>query len=440
MRMESRFGHDFGRVRVHDDPLAHESARTVHAQAYTFGHHVVLGAGGRPDTHRGRQLLAHELAHVLQQRDQPSGVPGTLRVSQPAEAAEREAERVAGATEPSDPGRVGTADGGVTLQRACLAALGPPSPACTPAAGEPTGEIFTFLPDCDDPEPGEVGHVNSFVAGLAPGTTLKAHGFASMAGPAAFNDLLSCHRANKLADLLRAAPGAVPVTDVFQHGPVPGPARYRRSAVAEQVLPATPPPVAAPGPAGPAPTTQDCAAWQTTMLTGHLTNARTWVDDAEAKISAFAGGTASPGVTAVVSTALTDNFHTTSPADVATIAANFRALKTALAGSFTYECASTRWCDPNELAYVRGGAAFVSRLFDINACPLWFSCGNYFKRVSTLIHERAHQFPGATDNAYEWAAAYATLSPSDAIDNAESYAVAARQIFHGGAHGPGETC
>jgi hypothetical protein len=76
----------------------------------------------------------------------------------------------------------------------------------------------------------------------------------------------------------------------------------------------------------------------------------------------------------------------------------------------------------------------------VNICPLWFTCANYFKRVSTLIHERAHQYPGATDNAYEWDPAYATLSAANAIDNADSYAVATRQIYHAGAQGPGLTC
>jgi hypothetical protein len=75
----------------------------------------------------------------------------------------------------------------------------------------------------------------------------------------------------------------------------------------------------------------------------------------------------------------------------------------------------------------------------VHVCPPWFRCRDYFRRVTTLIHERAHQYPGATDNAYEWESAYSTLSSDDAIDNAESYAVAARQIYHGGAHGPGTT-
>jgi len=65
---ESRFGHDFSRVRVHADAPAAQSARALGARAYTLGHDVVLG--GRqyaPETKEGRRLLAHELAHVVQQ-------------------------------------------------------------------------------------------------------------------------------------------------------------------------------------------------------------------------------------------------------------------------------------------------------------------------------------------------------------------------------------
>jgi hypothetical protein len=65
---EPRFGHDFGRVRVHDDSRAAVSARAVGAHAYTAGDHIIFGTGEyAPDTNAGRKLLAHELTHVMQQ-------------------------------------------------------------------------------------------------------------------------------------------------------------------------------------------------------------------------------------------------------------------------------------------------------------------------------------------------------------------------------------
>ena len=67
--MESRFGHGFGRVRIHTDTRAAESARAAQALAYTMGDNIVFSAGQyAPQTSKGRRLLAHELAHVVQQQ------------------------------------------------------------------------------------------------------------------------------------------------------------------------------------------------------------------------------------------------------------------------------------------------------------------------------------------------------------------------------------
>ncbi|WP_435880405.1 eCIS core domain-containing protein [Streptomyces zaomyceticus] len=88
--MESRLGADFSDVRVHDDGAARASSAEIGARAYTSGSHVVLGAGGG-DKH----TLAHELTHVIQQRQGP--VSGTdhgngLQVSDPGDRFERAAE------------------------------------------------------------------------------------------------------------------------------------------------------------------------------------------------------------------------------------------------------------------------------------------------------------------------------------------------------------
>lgn len=65
-------GAEFGEVRIHDDDAAAESARRLHALAYTLGNHIVFGRGGlAPHTEHGQSLLAHELAHVAQQRRDP---------------------------------------------------------------------------------------------------------------------------------------------------------------------------------------------------------------------------------------------------------------------------------------------------------------------------------------------------------------------------------
>lgn len=80
--MELRFRHDFSKVRIHADPLSAASARTIDADAYTVGPDIVFNSGRySPHTEHGKRLLAHELAHVVQQS---SDVP-SLVARQPAQ-------------------------------------------------------------------------------------------------------------------------------------------------------------------------------------------------------------------------------------------------------------------------------------------------------------------------------------------------------------------
>jgi len=66
---EPRFGYDLSSVRIHTGDTAGESARTIDAKAYTLGSHIVFGSGEyKPESESGKHLLAHELAHVAQQR------------------------------------------------------------------------------------------------------------------------------------------------------------------------------------------------------------------------------------------------------------------------------------------------------------------------------------------------------------------------------------
>ncbi len=66
--METRFGRDFRGVRVHTNVKAAESAQDVSARAYTAGSNIVFGLGQyKPGTAEGKRLIAHELAHVIQQ-------------------------------------------------------------------------------------------------------------------------------------------------------------------------------------------------------------------------------------------------------------------------------------------------------------------------------------------------------------------------------------
>jgi hypothetical protein len=64
----SRMGYDLSRVKVHTGKEAADSAGSIHARAYTTGNHIVFNEGEyNPQTYEGKKLLAHELAHVMQQ-------------------------------------------------------------------------------------------------------------------------------------------------------------------------------------------------------------------------------------------------------------------------------------------------------------------------------------------------------------------------------------
>jgi len=90
--MEDRFRHDFTGVRVHNDAGAASSARAVNARAYTLGNDVVFGAGQySPDSGDGRRLLAHELAHVVQQSDTTPKKPTTREARDPYQQPEPQA-------------------------------------------------------------------------------------------------------------------------------------------------------------------------------------------------------------------------------------------------------------------------------------------------------------------------------------------------------------
>ncbi|MFF3735120.1 DUF4157 domain-containing protein [Streptomyces sp. NPDC002476] len=134
--MEERLGADFSDVQLHTGHAAQRSAAEIGARAYTSGSHVVIGAGGA-DKH----TLAHELTHVIQQRQGPvAGTPTAdgLSVSDPGDRFEREAE--ANATRVM---RAPAAPAAVAEPRAD--ALGP-----SPCTGAPAVQRSMYLANYDD--------------------------------------------------------------------------------------------------------------------------------------------------------------------------------------------------------------------------------------------------------------------------------------------------
>jgi hypothetical protein len=192
-----------------------------------------------------------------------------------------------------------------------------------------------------------------------------------------------------------------------------------------------------------------CEDWEEAMITSHLSDARRWIDVAEPLVTAYAKGRGTSAERAAVEAALRDNFHTTDPIHVARIAANIRALRTALHGALEFSCRDPGICaNPEALAgapfqlYLPGiNDSWGSFGGDIGFCAPWFESPLYLVRVSTVLHEVGHAQVGlgAVQDIYEDrdASAYGALSPEEAIDNPDSYAAAIRQIYHGD-YGPND--
>ncbi len=213
--MESRFGHDFSRVRVHTDAKAAESARAVNALAYTIGHDVVFGAGQyAPHTSEAKRLLAHELTHVMQQSVATD--TGVLRLDKPDSAQERAAERTSDRALSGQPLEIRITAAAVGLQR-------------QPAPGEPGPSTHSSCrihfvqgrPEFTDAS--EFKHCMEIIRGYLKGgrlgsRTVELHGFASEEGSEEFNQELSQRRADIVKLLLGR--GRIPRSRIktFAHG------------------------------------------------------------------------------------------------------------------------------------------------------------------------------------------------------------------------------
>lgn len=97
--LEPKLGRELGQVRVHEGPGARTAAAALHASAFTVGRDVVLGAGVRAS--KDDETLRHEVAHSVQQGFVDAQTSTTLRLTDPAGAAERDADAAARGARPS---------------------------------------------------------------------------------------------------------------------------------------------------------------------------------------------------------------------------------------------------------------------------------------------------------------------------------------------------
>jgi Domain of unknown function (DUF4157) len=165
--MEPRFGADFSAVRVHTGAEADRSAERVRARAYTIGLHIVFRAGQYdPDSRQGKHLLAHELAHVVQQggadsrrtevqRQPPSGISLTAETVPAPPLLARPAFRPGPAESRIKLATVQNAGANPAIQRAAETAVAEPA-AAEPALAEPAlAEAVVAEPAAAEPAAAE---------------------------------------------------------------------------------------------------------------------------------------------------------------------------------------------------------------------------------------------------------------------------------------------
>jgi len=84
--MEPRFGNDFSNVRIHQDQGAAQLNHQLNARAFTYQNHIFFGPGQyQPQTVQGKQLLAHELTHVVQQGASKEGNDNSQKMNHPGD-------------------------------------------------------------------------------------------------------------------------------------------------------------------------------------------------------------------------------------------------------------------------------------------------------------------------------------------------------------------
>ncbi len=154
--MESRFGQDFSGVHIHTDREANRWARDLNAHAFTTGQDVFFAPHKyAPSTIEGQKLLAHELTHVVQQRN--SALLQRVAVGEAGDVFEQEADTVAEAIVRGKPVQVTRAASVVLVQRQACAHDRPATANCPESWGEAL----------------RISNLQHLVAGAGGGTVVK---------------------------------------------------------------------------------------------------------------------------------------------------------------------------------------------------------------------------------------------------------------------------
>lgn len=256
---EPRLGRDLSGVRVHDDNAAARAASSLNAQAFTLGNHIAFAPQKySPETTPGRQLLAHELVHVVQ-----AGGPAIRRRVEPSPDSETTNPREERATETrgeAPPSETQPAAAGVPTSVAPETCPPPRAMSCPPASSVPgtLSNTLMFLHNSTTLNRTQIVLLDGVAAHwhTAGGSLIvRLDGYASAEGPCEYNWELSCKRAQAVRAALQTpsdgSPG-IPAGNIemFAHGEsnAAGPtlAPNRKATVSLPTVPPPPPPAPAP--------------------------------------------------------------------------------------------------------------------------------------------------------------------------------------------------
>jgi hypothetical protein len=400
--MEPRFGHDFSQVRVHTNANAAESARAVNALAYTVGRDVVFGAGQyAPITYAGRQLIAHELTHTIQQtrRGASSLSVSQLEIGEASSPEERESDAIANAVV-SDP--LNTQSAGRNAQPATLT---------------------TGLQRKVSPQLAQIEHL------------LRSRGFFEKNISAAdTHQVLLMFKAmsdEDLRDTVRAMEASSKeylerfLTHIDESDQLKELETLRR--------------------------VKNARVWKTEAKTGSGTvatevvgscspeqfqavyqagnTALSWLGKAVVQIDAFLAAPGAPG-NYDIAAALDQHFHSKSGAVVGHIREQLAHIRADIASArqFTIECHGV-W----DRECAESSAYTETRAGRIVFCNSFFSNDAQWQ-AGAIIHEMAHAQVGSadiTDRAYRPDRMLRFLSTEEALTNAESFALLAQQLAMG---------
>jgi hypothetical protein len=164
--LEPAFRHDFADVRVHTDAQAAREARHVGARAFTIGRDISFAAGAyAPATPQGRRLIAHELAHVVQQAGSPPAAYVSLGAA--GTSAEHEASAVAERVVSHRPaGPIGTRTADVVQRQPDDDAVDRPVPAQSAWSPSVSGILSIEVDSTRSRPPETYGHASN--RGLFP--------------------------------------------------------------------------------------------------------------------------------------------------------------------------------------------------------------------------------------------------------------------------------